>query len=141
MIDLTEGNGKKSSLGAFALRYALKPFFFFFALTSVLIYFFCLVYVYLCLSRLVLGFLYVLKHARLLDFTFLVIALFLCWLGFLGKDLHMHDLACACRLNSCRRRPILVAWCCYLKNLDFCLFWVCLHLFICIVSYSRFLTS
>ena len=78
MIDLTKGNNKKSSLGAFALRYALIPFFFFFALTSVLIYFFCLVYVYLCLSRLVLGFLYVLKHAGLLDFTFLVIALFLC---------------------------------------------------------------
>ena len=70
MIDLTEGNGKKSSIGAFALRYVLKPFFFFSALIFVLICFFCLVYVFLCLFRLVLGFLYVFKHDRVLDFTF-----------------------------------------------------------------------
>ena len=78
MIDLTKENGQKSSLGAFALRYALKPFFFFSALTLVLICFSCLVYVYLCFSRLVLCFPYVLKHARFLDFTFLVVTLFLC---------------------------------------------------------------
>ena len=70
MIDLTEGNSKKSSIGPFALRYALKPFFFLSALIFVLICFFCLVYVYLCLFRLVLGFLYVFKHDRVLDFTF-----------------------------------------------------------------------
>ena len=57
MIDLTEGNGQKSSLGAFALRYALKAFLLFFAMIFVLICFFCLVYVFMCLFRLVLGFL------------------------------------------------------------------------------------
>ena len=76
MIDLTEGNDKKSSLGGFALRYAFKLFFSVFNLCFDLLL--CLIYVYRCLSRLVLGFLYVLKHARLLDFTFLVTALFLC---------------------------------------------------------------
>ena len=29
------------------------------------------------------------------------------FLGFLGKDLCMHDLASACRLNSCVHRPVL----------------------------------
>ena len=50
-----------------------------------LICFFVLVYVYICLSRLVLGFLYVFKHIRLLDLCFLffvyfffVSTLFLC---------------------------------------------------------------
>ena len=70
MIDLTEGNCKKLSLAAFALRYALKPLFFFSSLIFVLFCLLFLVYVYICLSRLVLGFLYVLKHARLLDFMF-----------------------------------------------------------------------
>ena len=78
MIDLIEGTGQKSSIGAFALRYALKAFLFFFALIFVLIYFFCLVYVCTCLFRLVLGFLHIFKHDRLLDFTFLFSALFLC---------------------------------------------------------------
>ena len=78
MIDLTEGNSKKSSLGAFVLRYALKTFLFLFYLIFVLICFICLVYVYICLFRLVLGFLFVFKHDRLLDFMFLVFALFLC---------------------------------------------------------------
>ena len=73
MIDLTEGNGQKSSLGAFALGYALKLFFFLFALIFVLICFFCLVYAYPCLFRLVLGFLYVFKHIKLLDFMFYVL--------------------------------------------------------------------
>ena len=78
MIDLTEGNGKKSSLGAFALRYVLKTFHFLLCLNLCLIYFFCLVFVYFCLFRLVLGFLSVFKHVRLLDFMVLVFALFLC---------------------------------------------------------------
>ena len=78
MIDLTEGNSQKSSLAAFALRYVLKTFFFFLALIFVVICFFFLVYVYIYLFRLVLGFLSIFKHDRLLDFTFLVFALFLC---------------------------------------------------------------
>ena len=78
MIHLTKKNGKKSSIGAFALRYFFKLFFSFLSLILVLIYFFCLVCVYICLFRLVLGFPYVFKHARLLDFMFLVVALFLC---------------------------------------------------------------
>ena len=78
MIDLTEGNGKKSSLVAFALRYVLKTFFFFSALIFVVICFFFLIYVYICLFRLVLGFVSIFKHDRLLDFMFLVFALFLC---------------------------------------------------------------
>ena len=79
MIDLTKGNGKKSSLGAFVLRYSFKIFFFFSIFNLCFNMLLCLVYVYICLSRLVLGFLYVLKHARLLDFMFFfVVALFLC---------------------------------------------------------------
>ena len=109
MIDLTEGNGQKSSLGAFALRYALKTFLFPFYFNLCFSLFLCLVYVYICLFRIVLGFLFVFKHDRLLDFTFLVFALFLCWLGFLGKDLRTHDLAYTRRLNSCVCRPVL-AW-------------------------------
>ena len=53
----------------------LKFSFSFLSLILILICFFCLVYVYICLFRLVLGFSYVFKHARLLDFTFLVVAL------------------------------------------------------------------
>ena len=82
MIDLTKGSGKKLRLGAFALRYALKPFFFFSILMFALICFLCLVYVYICLSRLVLGFHYVFKHARLLDFIFWLLLCFCIDLGF-----------------------------------------------------------
>ena len=78
MIDFTEENGQKLSLEAFSLRYSFKLFFSFLSLILVLIYFFCLIHFYICLFRLVLGFAYVFKHARLLDFTFLVVALFLC---------------------------------------------------------------
>ena len=79
---MTKGNGKKSSMRAFALRYAFKPFFFFSILMFALIFFLCLVYVYICLSRLVLGFHYVLKHARLLDFIFWLLLCFCIDLGF-----------------------------------------------------------
>ena len=73
MIYLTKGNSKKSSLGAFALRYSFKLFFFFSVFNPCFNLFLCLVYVYIYLFRLVLGFLYVFKHVRLLDFTFYVL--------------------------------------------------------------------
>ena len=60
MIDLTEGNGKKSSLGAFALRYSFELFFSFSAFNFFFNLFLCIVHVYICLLRLVLGLLYVL---------------------------------------------------------------------------------
>ena len=60
MIDFIKGNGQKSSLGAFALRYSFELFFLlFFAFNLFFYLFLCLVYVYICLFRLVLGFLYV----------------------------------------------------------------------------------
>ena len=64
MLDLIEGNSKKSSLGAFALRYSFELFLFSFSTFNL---FLCLVYVYIRLSKLVLGFLHVFKHVRLLD--------------------------------------------------------------------------
>ena len=72
MINLTKGNGKKSSLRAFALRYSFELFFFFstFNLFFNPFFFFCLVYIYIFQFRLVLGFLHFFKHVRLLDLCF-----------------------------------------------------------------------
>ena len=73
MIDLAEENGKKSSLGAFGLRYSFELFFFFSTFNLFFNLFLCLVYVYICLSRLVLGFFHVFKHVRLLDLYFSIL--------------------------------------------------------------------
>ena len=79
------GKWSKIKPRSFWFKVSFKTLFFFFsALIFILICFFCLVYVCLCLSRLVLGFLHIFKHDRLLDCTFWVSALFLCWLGFYG---------------------------------------------------------
>ena len=60
MIDLIEGNHQKSSLGAFALRNSSELFFFSFSTFDLFFnLFLCLVYVHICLFRLVLGFIYV----------------------------------------------------------------------------------
>ena len=59
-------------------------------------------------------------------------ALFLCKLGFVGKDLRTHDLACAHRLNSCVRKPVLVCVMPLPRNLNF-LFVLFLHSYVCSV--------
>ena len=100
---------------------------------------FCLVYVYTCLFRLVLGFLYFFKYVRLLDFTFmfwLASALFLSKLGFLGKDLCMHDLACTCRLYSCIHRLVLASVMFLPKNLIFVCFVTALTCVFSVASFS-----
>ena len=75
MIDLTEGNGKKISLRAFALRYSLFNlsfifFFFFLLLTLSLICFFVCFMLITCFLRLGLCFLYVLSMLGCYDLCF-----------------------------------------------------------------------
>ena len=64
-------------------------------------------------------------------------SLFLCKLGFLGKDLSMHDIACAHRLNSCVCRPVLTCVMLLPRNLNFCLF--CFYTHICILCSLLFI--
>ena len=76
----------------------------------------------------------------------LAFALFLCKLGFLGKDLHTHDLAYARKLNSCVHRPVLACVMPLPRNANFCLFCFCTHmcilcslLFMCFKPHNYFL--
>ena len=62
----------------------------------------------------------------------LTFAQFLCKLGFSGRDLHMHDVAYARRLNSCVRRPILSCVMPLPRNPNF-LFVLFLHSHVCFV--------
>ena len=57
-------------------------------------------------------------------------ALFLCKLGFVGKDLHTHDQAYAHKLNARVRKPVLVCVMPLLRNLNFCLFCFCIPMFV-----------
>ena len=131
MIDLTERNSQKSSLGAFALRYSFKK------KISTFNLFLCLVYVYICFFRLVLCFLYFFKHVRLLDLSFQVLLCFFACLfsglGFRCVCIHI-QLACIRRpmyahTSSCPKTLILI-----FLFLLLCLFYLiclCFSLLIC----------
>ena len=54
-------------------------------------------------------------------------------LRFLGKDLRTHDLACAHRLNSCVRRPVLACMMSLPRNPNFLFVFFFLHSHVCFV--------
>ena len=100
MIDLTKRNGKKLSRGAFTLRYSFELFFFFSACNLFFNLFLCLVYIYICSSRLVLSFLYVFEHVRMIDLSFCSLLCFTVLLKYLSWFSCTHNPFCICMLDK-----------------------------------------
>ena len=94
----------------------------------------------ICFYSLGLHFCMFKMHVRLLEFPFWGYALFLVFLGFLGKNLRTHNLACIHRLDYEYAGLFLCTSHCP-KTLIFCflLFWFCFHMFVCLTSFPMLL--
>ena len=133
------GTVKNQAWRVFCLRYPLNHFFFSFAFNLCFSLFYCLVYVYVCLFRLVLQFFLCFMYVRLLEFPLWGFALFLCFQVFWARG-------CVCIILPAQVGLIMrtQAYSYMRKPLprnpnSYFLFCFCFHMFILFSFFSMFL--